>query len=504
MPYDRKNYGGIQGYSQKTPRLTQQQMQDDPTLEYKINATNQVFKKTYYSNSETVDGFAVEDSFAVAVEDLGSIYNLHQLVIQFSMSLKTQGSAVPKFVQAVRVIHTRDRLNTSLDTLKITEEGKQKKIAESTNTLCFFMDPFLASGGKIPKNARISFYFIDNKREYGLITNSNFIELGNFSGVPNPALDKFNGTSLTNYNSPGSGGGISSRGDYTNLSADLGSCDPYGPITPDNFIFCGVSGDPERKIFVHPGSPVCNYANPAFEAAGFKRFAAGYDIVPPKIMVTHWDVCHSTHSLYKTLIARGIKMGFGIERNGMIFQFANAAQAAYGSLGFNEGTVQCEINNPVILDKATSQHNLKCYGDEHGGRRVISTQGFSFPTGETLGKYKEIYDFLDPQYFSIGALWEAISYAYGITLQLPDQSWINWRPSSAGEKRLVHPYSNSSDPYETRRYIRNNYQGILFHHNVDIRENGTSGKIDIVVLDQQRILHHALEIRAQRKQDGTF
>lgn len=510
MTYDRKNYGGIQGYSQKTPRITSQQTQDNPGLEFKVNSTNELMKKTYYPNAEPVEGFAVEDSFAVSIEELGSIYNMHQLVIQFSMMLGTIGTSMPKFVQAVRVMHTRDRITTSLDTLKLTEENKQKKIAESTYTLCFFWDATLAIIAKIPKNSLVQLYFIDNKREYGIIWSSSFFQLGNFSGVPNPGFDKFNGTTLTNFGSPGGGIAMTSGGG----GGGFGNCNPYtSPITPVNYIYCGTSQEPDRKIMVHPNAPVCNYTTPGFAENGFTRFGANDSIRPPKIMVTHWDVATSTKAMYDAIMARGVKMGFGVERNGMIFQFANAGQARFGSLDFGEGTVQCEVNNPIEPSEPVKAYNMRCYGNEDGERRrVLNNPKFSFPGGGGGTITTEyIYDFFDAQYFSVGALWEAISYAYGITLQLPGDNWIDWRPAgSGGPSAEAHPYSGTSDGYRTRQYIKDNYQGILFHHNVDIRNGGSngvkgsSGKWDIVLLDRKKFLQNALAIRAQRKSDGTF
>ena len=512
MTYDKKNYGGIQGYSQKIPRITSQQTQDNPGLEYRVNSTNELMKKTYYPNSEPVEGFAVEDSFSVSIEELGSVYNLHQLVIQFSMMLGSIGTSMPKFIQAVRVIHTRDKSGTSLDSLKVNDDNKKKKIAESTYTLCFFWDATAASMIKIPKNSLVQIYFIDNKREYGLIWNSSFATLGNFSGTPNPGFDKFNGTTLTNFGSPGAGGGMGGVASGTGAGT-YGTCNPYtAPITPVDYIYCGTTENPDRQVKVHPSAPVCNYNSPGFAENGFVRFGSGRSYQAPKILVTHWDVCHHTKGMFDAIHSKGIEMGFGVDRNGMIFQFANAGQARFGAANFGEGTAQCEVNNPVLPDPAVKAYNRRCYnGDENGERRLVPTNNFKFPGGDSADtRYDSIYDFFDGQYFSVGALWEAISFAYGTKLALPDPSWIDWRPgSSGGAISQPHPFSNSTDPVTTREYIKKNYEGILFHHNIDARKDDRTGnmvswKWDIVILNRQLFLTNALAIRAQRKPDGTF
>jgi hypothetical protein len=353
--------------------------------------------------------------------------------------------------------------------------------------------------GKIPKNALVQLFFVDNKREFGLIWSANFVQLGNHTGTPNPTLDKFNGTTITNYGSPGAAVGAP-IGSYTNGSANHGSCNPHSnPIVPDSFIFCGIPSEKERKIKVHPNAPVLNYNSVGFTENGYKRFAASDPVIAPKIMVTHWDVCHNTKSMFDTLIKRGISMGFGVDRDGLIVQMANAGQARFGALGFSEGTVQCEVNNPVEDKPHVLDYNRRCFnGDENGGRRRIPNN-FKFPNGATLG-YEYIFDFTDPQYFSIGALWEAVGHAYNIPLVIPDDSWIDYRPGDVTDGR-VHAFRGATTPEQAKRDIKNHYSGIVFHHNIDWANRGgrvQSGKIDIILLDRKRILSHALQCRADR------
>lgn len=180
----------------------------------------------------------------------------------------------------------------------------------------------------------------------------------------------------------------------------------------------------------------------------------------PRFFVTHWDVCLSSSSCYRVLEKRGISVHFGIDNDGTIFQWLDMQHAAWqaGGRQWNHNSVGVEVSNAYSL-KYQSWYVKQGFGE----RPIVDDAKVHNSTLKPhLGFYKI-------QEQALAALWEAVSYACKIPLELPDTK-------------------NGVDEACKDNYFR----GFCNHYHL------TTRKIDCAGLDDQRVLTEAKRLRAKR------
>ena len=173
----------------------------------------------------------------------------------------------------------------------------------------------------------------------------------------------------------------------------------------------------------------------------------------PTLFVTHWDVCLSSKSCHKVLSRRGLSVHFLIDNDGTIFQCLDTQHIGYHAGGKNKSSIGVEISN-AYSTKYQRWYRKKGFGSRPlwSGVRVH---------GKRL---KPFLGFYDIQEQALAALWEAISRACNIPLEIPDNEGVN------------------SDVTSGR------FKGFCCHYHI------TSGKIDCAGLKMDKILESAKEI----------
>lgn len=182
----------------------------------------------------------------------------------------------------------------------------------------------------------------------------------------------------------------------------------------------------------------------------------------PQFFVTHWDVCLSSASCFRVLEQRKISVHFGIDNDGTIYQWLDVKDVAFhaGGRSWNHASVGVEISNA---------YNLKWqkWYRKHGfGERPIIEDAKCH--GKTLSPFLGFYDV---QLNALSALWEAVSWACDIPLELP---------STTG----------TTDP----QCVSNEFKGFCNHYHLK------RSKIDCAGLDDELILEKAKELRQKREQ----
>ena len=180
----------------------------------------------------------------------------------------------------------------------------------------------------------------------------------------------------------------------------------------------------------------------------------------PSFFVTHWDVCLSSSSCYRVLEQRGISVHFGIDNDGTIYQWLDCQHAAWhaGGRQWNHSSIGVEMSNAHAL-KYQDWYEKKGFGK----RPVIEN---AMCHGKKLNPFTGFYD---KQLDALAALWEAVSFACDIPLELPQAA-------------------NTVD----RDCANNTFKGFCNHYHL------TTRKIDCAGLDNDLVLKRALELRQRR------
>ena len=177
------------------------------------------------------------------------------------------------------------------------------------------------------------------------------------------------------------------------------------------------------------------------------------------MFVSHWDVCLTSLSCYNVLEQRGLSVHFGIDNDGTIHQWLDTQHIAYHAGGKkNPHVVGVEISN-AYYTKWQSWYEKKGFGKRPVHRHVKIHD-------ETLEPYLGFYDV---QVEALAALWEAVSFACGIPLQLP-----------------------AADHKIDKDVLQNKFSGFINHYHF------TAHKIDCAGLDNQAVLDWAKQLRALR------
>lgn len=180
----------------------------------------------------------------------------------------------------------------------------------------------------------------------------------------------------------------------------------------------------------------------------------------PKFFVTHWDVCLNSSSCFRVLEQRGISIHFGIDNDGTIYQWADLQHATWhaGGRKWNHSSVGVEMSNAYDL-KYQSWYQKKGFPE----RPVIKD---AMCHGRAL---KPFTGFYPEQINALAALWEAVSFACDIPLQLPQVKDTVDKECAANE-----------------------FEGFCNHYHL------TSRKIDCAGLDNELVLEKAKELRKRR------
>lgn len=208
---------------------------------------------------------------------------------------------------------------------------------------------------------------------------------------------------------------------------------------------------------------VITYDEPGGKRASSGNFSSYKNKRPrnPKFFVTHWDVCLSSSSCFKVLEKRGISVHFGIDNDGCIWQWLPMRDAAWhaGGRAWNHNSVGVEVSTAYSL-KYQSWYERKGFGP----RPVIEGAKVH---GSTV---RDHLGFYEVQERALAALWEAVSYACDIPLELPDTEY-------------------AVDP----QCADNEFSGFCNHYHL------TRRKIDACSLDNEKILRWAIEIRREKR-----
>jgi len=189
-----------------------------------------------------------------------------------------------------------------------------------------------------------------------------------------------------------------------------------------------------------------------FYASRSKRF--------PNFFVTHWDATLSSSHCFKILKDRGLAVHFMIDNDGTIIQTCDMDHVAYHAGGrlWNANSIGVEVSNAYYL-KWQNWYIKK----GHGARPIVKGAKVH---GEVLEDHLGFYEV---QERALAALWEAVSYAYGIPLRLPTNEYGVDQACVSGD-----------------------FRGFIHHYNLK------ATKIDSAGMDHHKVLKWAMELRAKR------
>ena len=216
------------------------------------------------------------------------------------------------------------------------------------------------------------------------------------------------------------------------------------------------------KVKIYWDKVVTYDENP--KIAAYSKGRRSFDgLREPIMFVTHWDVTLSSGHCLRILEKRGLAVHFLIENDGHIIQTCDMNDIAYhaGSRTLNACTVGVEISNAYDL-KWQDWYVKKGFGPRPivKGARVHGKR-----MSDHLGFYSQ-------QELALAALWEAVSYACNIPLELPETQ-------------------DALDPKASKAQ----FKGFVNHYHL------TTRKIDCGGLDNDTILKWAKEIRQERLED---
>lgn len=186
----------------------------------------------------------------------------------------------------------------------------------------------------------------------------------------------------------------------------------------------------------------------------------GDDVRRSDFFVTHWDVCLSSASCFRVLKQRGISVHFGIDNDGTIYQWLDMQHAAWhaGGRSWNHSSIGVEVSNAYDLKW---QGWYKKHG--FGARPLVSSAKCH---GRELDEHLGFYDVQEK---ALAALWEAVSWACNIPLELPQ----------------------TEDTVDDK-CVSNEFKGFCNHYHLK------ASKIDCAGLDNVKILAMAKELRSKR------
>jgi hypothetical protein len=194
-------------------------------------------------------------------------------------------------------------------------------------------------------------------------------------------------------------------------------------------------------------------------AAKHYRDLSGKPERKPNMFINHWDVCLNSASCARVLNKRQLSVHFLLDNDGTIIQCMDTQH-----IGFHAGRT---VNNVSIGIEISSAYDLKWqdwYERKGFGKRPIWSG--ERVHGRTLDPFLGFYDH---QVEALAALWEAVSFATGIPLELPET------------EQTVDSAVKSGT-----------FKGFANHYHI------TAKKIDCAGLNNKKVLARALELRKNR------
>ena len=223
--------------------------------------------------------------------------------------------------------------------------------------------------------------------------------------------------------------------------------------------------EPGERYIVHNGRAVeIQWPKVVLWTEGKKRHASRYadrsgrPDRKPTMFMTHWDVCLSSASCFSVLEKRNLSVHFGLDNDGCIHQWLDTQHVAYHAGRLNVCSIGVEVSSAYSL-KYQSWYERNAFG-----KRPIWTDVKVH--GKTLSPFLGFYDH---QIEALAALWEAVSHATGIPLELPATE-------------------NAVDPAVQDR----SFSGFCNHY------HATARKIDAAGMDNDLVLTKALLLRQKR------
>jgi N-acetyl-anhydromuramyl-L-alanine amidase AmpD len=219
----------------------------------------------------------------------------------------------------------------------------------------------------------------------------------------------------------------------------------------------------DRKVRIYWDKVTTFDEQPEFKAQ--KGFHSPRSRRTPNFFVTHWDVTLSSSHCFRILFERGLMVHFLIDNDGRIIQTCDMNLVCYhaGSSLWNENSIGVEISNAYDM-KWQSWYQQKGFGS----RPVVKG---AKAHGSTLEDHLGFYDV---QERALAALWEAVSFAYGIPLRMPTTT-------------------DGVDP----ECAKGTFHGFIHHYNL------TQKKIDCAGMDNAKVLSLAHKIREQRTAEAN-
>lgn len=221
-----------------------------------------------------------------------------------------------------------------------------------------------------------------------------------------------------------------------------------------------IYNDARVKIF---WDKVTTYNEVGGKKASSGKFSsyAGRRPRDPKFFVSHWDVTLSASRCFRILEKRGISVHYSIDNDGRIYQWLDMQHAAWhaGGRAWNHNSVGVEVSNAYSL-KYQDWYERKGFGP----RPVIED-------AKCHGRDVRIHlGFYEVQERALAALWEAVSYACDIPLEIPDTEYA-----------------------VDQKCADNEFSGFCSHFHL------TRRKIDPCSMDANKILRWAIEIRREKR-----
>ena len=184
----------------------------------------------------------------------------------------------------------------------------------------------------------------------------------------------------------------------------------------------------------------------------------------PIQFVNHWDAALTSESCVRIINKRKLSMHFCIDNDGTIYQLMDMQDAAWqaGNKFSNTIGLGVEISNAFYLKYQN------WYIKNKMGPRPIAPK--SKLHGGTIPEHLGFYDV---QLDALAALWECVSYACDIPLEICETRGVD-------------------DDCVTGKF-----NGFINHYNL------TKNKMDCASLDMELVLDKALEIREKRLSEHT-
>lgn len=223
---------------------------------------------------------------------------------------------------------------------------------------------------------------------------------------------------------------------------------PWTPPAGDEYVIVG--GKPEKVN----GLRVITMAEPGgldlmkHSTKGYSRRRPGTTI---DLFVLHHDGCYSSHDCFNVLVDRGVGMHFGLDFDGTVYQWVDAALVAWGQNHVNNRALGVEINNPEKVDR--------------NGKHGQPTRPIEINDADTCGRPRQVLGFTPAQKVAAVQLTSELCRIFNIKCQLPAHSTRDRQPARPdGVSRALMP--GGCIDRNTKQYAPGYFEGVCGHYHV--------------------------------------